>query len=67
MEYIPLFPVLIVVAFGAYLIGKVSVDAPTEDEMFRRIVNLRTARRLAVVTEEQLNKEIDVVVEKAVN
>lgn len=58
MDLFFLLPGLFGVTFIAYQLGKMSTTAPTEEEMFRRIVQARQTRRLEKQVETALEDEL---------
>jgi hypothetical protein len=64
---IPLFGIIAMALFGApivYDMGRRSKEEPSESEMIRRIVNMRTKRRVGMITEHELDKELNGVADR---
>ncbi len=59
MELIPLFGLGGIIAIIAFNAGLGLARRPDEDEMLRRLIELRTRRKLEAITRVDLDKEID--------
>ena len=58
MDQIPWFLVCVGIGFAAFNVGRLTVSAPAEDEMIRRIIALRAERMIAAAAKVQTEQEL---------
>lgn len=66
MDWIVIAPMGLLALMFGYMLGREAAKGPSEAEMIERIVQARLERKLAAITKEDVNKEIDNSVDRLV-